>query len=135
MTFIQFVYLYILTVPVFFIIDMLWLGVVARGFYQTHLADLLGPVQWVPAVVFYLIFIVGILVFAVGPGIVAGSLVKTILLGALFGFIAYATYDLTNFATLKEWPFIVVVVDMFWGAALSGSVAAISFFIARSYIL
>lgn len=135
MTIIQYVYLFLATVPVFFIIDMVWLGFVARGFYQTQLAAFLGPVNWAAAIIFYLLFIIGILVFAVLPGIEANSLVKTIALGALFGFIAYATYDLTNLATLKEWPIAVVVVDMIWGAVLSSSVAAISFIIARSFIL
>jgi len=132
MTLIQFVYLYLLTIPVFFVIDMFWLGIVAKDFYQTQLASFLGPVNWTAAIVFYLIFIVGILIFAVAPALSAQSLSKAILLGALFGFFAYATYDLTNLATLKEWPIIVVIVDLIWGAVLSGSVAAASYLIGRA---
>ncbi|PIR85361.1 DUF2177 domain-containing protein [Candidatus Kaiserbacteria bacterium CG10_big_fil_rev_8_21_14_0_10_45_20] len=131
MTLIQSLYLFLFTTPVFFIIDMVWLGVIARGFYQSQLADFLGPVNWVAAIIFYLIFIVGILVFAVLPGIEAQSLVKTVVLAGLFGFIAYATYDLTNLATLEGWPLSIVIVDMVWGAVLSATVATASYYIAQ----
>ena len=127
----NYIYLYMLTVPVFFIIDMLWLGVVAKNFYQTQLAAFLGPVNWTAALIFYLIFIAGIIIFAVVPAVQAESLMRAVVLGALFGFFAYATYDLTNLATLKDWPLMVTLVDMVWGAVLSGSVATASFFIAR----
>lgn len=129
MTLIQSFYLFLISVPVFFAIDMLWLGVIAKNFYQAQLASFLGPVNWVAAIIFYLIFIVGILVFATIPAIEAGSLMKAVTLGALFGFIAYATYDLTNLATLKGWPLPIVIVDMLWGAALSASVASVGFLI------
>jgi uncharacterized membrane protein len=131
MTSIQYIYLYLLTVPVFLAIDMVWLGVVAKGFYQTNLASFLGPVHWVAAIIFYLIFIIGILIFAVAPALEVGSLVRALVLGALFGFFAYATYDLTNLATLKDWPLNVTLIDMVWGAVLSGSVSVISYSIAR----
>lgn len=130
----QYIYLYLVTVPVFFLIDMLWLGIVARGFYQTHLATFLGPVNWPAAVGFYLIYIIGILFFAVVPALEANSLMKAVLLGALFGFFTYATYDMTNLATLKDWPIIVVVVDIIWGAVLSGSVAAVSYWLGKTFI-
>lgn len=132
MSFIQFVYLYLLTIPVFFLIDMTWLGVVAKDFYQEKLVNFLGPVNWTAAIIFYLIFIVGILIFAVAPALEAQSWVRALVLGALFGFFAYATYDLTNLATLKDWPLVVTLVDMLWGAVLSGCVATASFFIGRS---
>jgi uncharacterized membrane protein len=132
MTTIQYIYLYVLTIPAFFLIDMLWLGVVAKDFYQEKLVSFLGPVNWTAAIVFYLIFIVGILIFAVAPALESQSWQKALVLGALFGFFAYATYDLTNLATLKDWPLTVTLVDMVWGAVLSGSVATVSFFIGRS---
>ncbi len=132
MSLLQFAYLYLLTIPVFFLIDMLWLGVLAKGFYQDKLGGFIGPVNWTAAIIFYLIFIVGILIFAVAPALESQSLAKAVVLGALFGFFTYATYDLTNLATLKEWPVIVVVVDIIWGAVLSGSVAAISYLIGKS---
>lgn len=132
MSLLQHVYLYLLTVPVFFAIDMLWIGVVAKDLYQKQLAGFLGPVNWPAAVIFYLIFIVGILVFAVLPALEAKSAMKAVMLGALFGFMAYATYDLTNLATLKDWPLSVTLIDMAWGAVLSGSVATASYFIGKS---
>lgn len=135
MSLIQFVYLYLLTIPVFFLIDMLWLGVVAKGFYQDRLGHLLGSVNWTAAVIFYLIYIVGIFIFAVAPALDSQSLMKAIVLGALFGFFTYATYDFTNLATLKDWPVSVVLVDVLWGAVLSGSVAAVSYLIGKNLLL
>jgi uncharacterized membrane protein len=111
--------LYLLTIPLFFAIDMLWLGFVAKNFYQTRLQHLLSPeVNWPAAFSFYFIYIAGILFFAVRPGLEAASLGKACLYGALFGFFTYATYDLTNLATLREWPMAVVVVDIAWGTLL-----------------
>jgi uncharacterized membrane protein len=124
--------LYLLTVPVFFAIDLLWLGVVAKNFYQDNLAHLLSPdVNWPAAFIFYFMYIAGIILFAVKPGLDAGSLAKAALWGALFGFFTYATYDLTNLATLREWPIKVVVVDILWGTLLCTSVASCSFMIGR----
>ncbi|MFP4063176.1 MAG: DUF2177 family protein [Halochromatium sp.] len=116
--------LYLLTLPVFFVIDMLWLGVIARAFYRDSLGHLLAErVDWAAAIIFYLIYIAGILVFAVAPGLAADSLRKTILLAAGFGFFTYATYELTNRATLPDWPLKIVVVDTAWGVVLCCLVA------------
>jgi uncharacterized membrane protein len=124
--------LYILTVPVFFILDMLWLGYAARGFYKTHLGFILSPtVNWTAAVVFYLIYIVGIITFAVLPALDKGSLARAAILGSLFGFFTYATYDLTNLATIRDWPLKVVIVDVIWGAFLCCAVASFSFQVAK----
>lgn len=111
--------LYLLTVPVFFLIDMIWLGYVARNFYKVQLHSHLSPqVNWTAALLFYFIYIAGILFFAVRPGLEAGSLARACLSGALFGFFTYATYDLTNLATLRDWPVLVTVVDIGWGTLL-----------------
>ncbi len=128
----QYIYLYLLTIPVFFLVDMLWLGAVATKFYQSQIGFLLGPVNWVAAITFYLLYIVGIIVFAVHPALAAGSLGKAALLGALFGFLAYATYDLTNLATVKDWPILVTIVDMIWGTILTASVASLSYLIGKA---
>lgn len=126
------IYLYLLTIPVFFGIDMIWLGFVARGFYRNNLGHLLRPdVNWTAAVIFYLLYILGILIFAVMPALEKNSLRQAVILGGLFGFFAYATYDLTNLATLKDWPVNVVLVDIAWGVVLTASVAAANFFIGR----
>ncbi len=124
--------LYLLTVPVFFAIDLIWLGLVARSFYQKHLGYILSPeVNWPAAIVFYLLYIVGIIFFAVRPALEVESLSRALFLGACFGFITYATYDLTNLATLKDWPLIVVIVDIAWGTVLCALVAAGSFLFGR----
>ncbi|PLX94490.1 MAG: DUF2177 domain-containing protein [Desulfuromonas sp.] len=124
--------LYLLTIPVFFAIDLLWLGVVAKNLYQKNLAHLLSPeVNWPAALLFYLMYIVGIILFAVRPGLDAQSLAKAALWGALFGFFTYATYDLTNLATLRAWPIKVVFVDIIWGTLLCTLVASLSYLIGR----
>ncbi len=135
MTILQLFYLYVMTIPAFFLIDMIWLGTVATKFYQSQIGFLLGPVNWIAAIVFYLIYIIGILIFAVHPALETGSLGKAIILGALFGFFAYATYDFTNLATLKDWPILVTIVDIFWGTFLTSSVAAVSYLLGKTFLL
>jgi uncharacterized membrane protein len=126
------VYLYLLTLPVFFGIDMLWIGVLAKGFYRNNLGHLLRPdINWTAALIFYLLYIVGILIFATLPALEKQSLHQAVVLGALFGLFAYATYDLSNLATLKDWPVKIVFVDILWGMVLTASVAAASFFIGK----
>ncbi|MHC4857652.1 MAG: DUF2177 family protein, partial [Planctomycetota bacterium] len=114
----------------FFAVDMIWLGVIARGFYRKALEPLLTPnINWTAAIVFYFLFLVGILVFALLPGLKKQSFVYTVSMAALFGFIAYATYDLTNLATLRDWPLLMSMVDMLWGAFLSASTAGVTYLI------
>jgi uncharacterized membrane protein len=123
-----YVQLYLGTLAAFFVIDMLWLGLVARGFYRKHLGFLLSPSpNWAAAIIFYLLFVFGLVVFAVLPGLQAASLGKALLLGALFGLVTYATYDLTNLATVKDWPLVVTVVDMIWGTLLATLVTLAGF--------
>lgn len=131
----NYVYLYLLSVPVFFAIDMLWLGVVAQKLYQSQLGYLLGPVNWPVAIAFYLIFLVGLLIFAIAPAVAAKSLYHAAVFGALFGFFTYATYDLTNWATIKDWPWFISLVDMMWGTFLAASVSTITYVIAVTYIV
>lgn len=132
MTFRQMIILYLITLAVFFVIDMIWLGAVAKGFYRKHLGELLTPkVNWGAALLFYFLFIAGLLVFAVRPALVQGAPLQALLLGAFFGLIAYATYDLTNLATLKGWPVIVTVVDLAWGTTLGGLVSFSSALLGR----
>jgi uncharacterized membrane protein len=120
--------LYFATLAAFFAIDMVWLGLVARTFYRKYLGFLMAPSpNWIAAIIFYLLFIVGILVFVVIPGLEAHSLKKALASAALFGFITYATYDLTNLATVKDWPVIVTIVDLVWGTVLSVAVSFVSF--------
>lgn len=112
----------------FFAIDLVWLGVVAKTFYRQHLGHLLAAeINWVAAIAFYLLFIAGIVFFAVKPALAVNSATRALVDGALFGFFTYATYDLTNHATMRDWPAIVTVVDIVWGTVLSGSVAYLSY--------
>jgi uncharacterized membrane protein len=122
-----YVKLYFATLVAFFLIDMVWLGLVARTLYRKHLGFLLAPAtNWVAAVIFYLLFILGILVFVVVPGLQDQSLKTTLLRAALFGLVTYATYDLTNLATVKNWPLLITVVDLAWGTVLSVAVSYVS---------
>lgn len=128
----MFLKLYGIALPVFFAIDMVWLGLVAPGFYKQQIGHLMRTdVNWLAALIFYAIFIVGVVLFVVQPALEKNSWTSALLMGALFGLITYATYDLTNLATLKNWPLLVTVIDLIWGTTLSASVSVISYFIAR----
>lgn len=108
---------YIVVLAVMGVFDFLWLGILSRGFYRNYLGGLMAEsVNWIPAILFYLFYAFGVTVFIVQPLIEGDlSLGKGVLLAGLFGAVAYATYDLTNWATLKDWPWQVVVVDVLWG--------------------
>jgi uncharacterized membrane protein len=116
----------------FLIIDGIWLGLVARSFYVQQIGHLLRPSpNFGVAGLFYLFYVVGVVVFAVLPAMAQQSWVTAVVLGALLGFIAYGTYDLTNLATLAGWPVLVSVVDMIWGAVLTATVALAGYTAAR----
>ncbi len=128
----RYILLYAATVPVFFLIDLLWLGVVARDFYRSQVGSLMAdPIVWPVAILFYLLFIAGLLFFAVRPALNAGTWTRALLLGGAFGFFAYMTYDLTNLATLRDWPAALTVVDIAWGTVLGATVATASYSIGQ----
>lgn len=128
----MFIKLYLIAFTSFLAVDMVWLVFIAKNFYAKYLGHLMSSsVNWLAAIIFYLLFIVGIVVFVTGPSLSAQSWTKALLLGGLFGMIAYATYDLTNLATLKNWSLLVTVVDIIWGTTLSASVSLITYFMAR----
>jgi uncharacterized membrane protein len=121
---------YLLTFMVFLTIDMLWLGVIAKNLYKKYLGDFLSDrVNWHAAFIFYIIYVVGILIFAIYPAVNKGSAYNAILMGALFGFFTYATYDLTNLATLRGWPLLIVFIDIIWGSILCALVSLSGFYI------
>ena len=123
---------YLLTTLVFFAVDMTWLGLIAKDLYKKYLGSFLSDkVNWPAAMIFYLLFIIGIFYFAILPAVEKNSLAKAIISGALFGFFTYATYDLTNLATLKDWPLPIVFIDIIWGAVLTGIVSTAGFFIVK----
>lgn len=128
----SFLTLYIITFLAFLVVDLLWLGLVARNFYRKYLGFIMAPSpNWTAAIAFYLIFVGGIVYFVLLPGLESASLAVTLQRAALYGLITYATYDLTNLATLKDWPLLVTLVDLAWGVALSTSVSAIAFGVSR----
>ena len=130
----MFIKLYLITLPVFFAIDMVWLGLVAKDFYAKQLGHLMNPnVNWVAAIIFYLLFIAGLIVFVIGPALEKQSWMEALVLGAFFGLLTYATYDLTNLATLKNWPLLVTVIDLIWGSVLALSTSVIAYFLARKF--
>ena len=126
----MFLKLYFITLPVFFLVDMIWLGLIAKNFYAKYIGYLMKTdINFVAAIIFYLLFIVGLVIFVISPAIKEASWMHALLYGALFGLITYATYDLTNLATIKDWPLIVTVVDLIWGTTLAALVSIISYFI------
>jgi len=119
---------YFLTALVFFAVDMVWLGFLAKDFYRKHLGNFLSPeVNWKAAIVFYLMFIAGIFLFVIFPAVEKGSWLRALVMGGLFGLVTYATYDLTNMALLINWPLKIVIVDILWGVVLVGTVGAAGF--------
>ena len=112
-------------------IDMLWLGLVAKKFYAQQIGFLMktNP-NWLAAIIFYLLFVVALVVFVISPAIEKQSWIMALTGGLLFGLVTYATYDLTNLATLKDWPLLVTIVDLVWGMTVSALVSVISYFIA-----
>jgi uncharacterized membrane protein len=128
----KYIYLYLLTLVIFLAIDAIWLGVIAKNMYSEKIGHLMAEnANLIAAGVFYLLFVGTVIVFAVIPGYEAQSITRTIILGALFGMITYATYDLTNLATLRDWPLSVTVIDIIWGASLSTVTSVAGYYIAN----
>jgi len=124
--------LYFIALPVFFAIEMFWLGVISKNFYKQQIGFLMtSNVNWVAAILFYLLFIFGLVLFVISPALAKESMQYALVFGALFGLITYATYDLTNLATLKDWPLTITIVDMIWGSVLASSVSTITYYISN----
>jgi uncharacterized membrane protein len=114
-------------------IDAVWLGLVARGFYARQLGDLmLDQPRLGIAVIFYVMYSAVVVLLASAPAFRSGSLTDALMLGAILGFAAYGTYDITNMATLKNWPLMMSLVDMAWGTLLTAAVSAVGFWMLRS---
>lgn len=129
----KFFIVYAVALVTMFIIDIIWIGGVAKPFYQKHLGYLFAEkFKVIPIVLFYLIYLFGLMVFVVSPAL-AGSLPlgRAVLMAALLGLVAYSTYDLTNHGLVRDWPWIVTVVDMAWGTFLTALVAAIAISVGR----
>jgi len=128
--------LYLIALPVFFIIDMIWLGLVARNFYRSQIGFLMKTnINWLAAIIFYFLFIAGLVFFVLSPAIEKRNLNYAIMAAIFYGLLTYSTYDLTNLATLKDWPVLVTIVDIIWGMILSVSVSLITYLIAIKTLL
>ncbi len=127
----MFIKLYAIAFSVFFTVDMLWLGFLAKDFYRAQIGSIMkSNINWGAAILFYLIFIAGLVVFVISPAVEQKSYVQALIFGAFFGLVSYATYDLTNLAVAKDWPLLVTVVDLAWGCVLAAFVSTVSYFIA-----
>lgn len=127
-----FIKTYLLTLLPFILLDALWLGLVAPQFYRSQIGFIMAEQpNWPAAVIFYLLFIAGMSFFVTGPAMQTGDLKQAILRGAFFGLVTYATYDLTNLATLAGWPILVTLVDIAWGVFLGGMTSLIAAWLGR----
>ena len=127
----MFIRLYFIALPIFFALDLLWLGVFAKKFYAKQLGPLMKTkVGWPAAVLFYLLYVGGLVLLVVFPAMQVESLRQALAFGGIFGACCYATYDLTNLATLKGWPIALTVVDLIWGSLLTASVSGATYLIA-----
>lgn len=128
----QYLAAYLATAAIFLFADFLWLGYIAKTFYFSRLGELLlDKPNLSVAAVFYAVYVIGVVIFAVGPALKSGSWQTALIYGALFGFFCYGTYDMTNLATLKGWPVTVAVVDVIWGTVLTGISALLGYLVTR----
>lgn len=124
----KFIIVYLLTALLFFAIDMLWLGIISKPFYDSNLPNYMATqINWIAAFLFYIMYLFGIFFFAVKPSLENQSVKKALLNGGLFGFFTYGTYDFTNLATLADWPIIVVIVDILWGIFITSLTSYIGY--------
>ncbi len=128
----DFIRYFLVTAVIFVVIDAVWLTLVAKKFYQDQLGSLLRPKAMLPpAVVFYLLYVIGIVIFALQPALAVAEWSEAAWRGGLLGLLMYATYDLTNYSTLKNWPARVVYVDMAWGTFVTALTTTFAYAILR----
>lgn len=126
----KYLYLYLISFGIFLVVDLIWLNLIAKNLYQKEIGSLLLKTpKLIPAFLFYALFIVALLILVLIPGIQSYTLTKTLLIGAVFGFITYATYDLTNLATLKGWSLKMTIIDLVWGTSVSTLVTFLGYII------
>ena len=130
----DYVFYFLICAALFAGIDLIWLGKVAKKFYRDQMGDLfVKKVVAGPAIAFYCLYIIGLLFFCLRPALANDSLLTAIGYGSLFGLIAYATYDLTNWATTQNWPPKLAVIDMLWGGVLSGTSISLTFLLVHNW--
>jgi len=129
---VSFLKMFAATGATMFALDLVWLGVMAKGFYAKHMGTLLRPdVKWVPALIFYALYVAAIVIFVVMPAVERRSFGRAFVLGAFFGLAAYATYDLTSLALIRDFPLIIVIVDLAWGMALTAVASSVGYAVAH----
>ncbi|SIN87282.1 Uncharacterized membrane protein [Carnobacterium alterfunditum] len=125
----EYVIIYMITLAVFFLIDIVWLALIANKLYKDQIGFIMkDKPNWIAAIIFYLIFVLGLVFFVIDPALLSESILEALLRGMFFGFITYATYDLTNLATLDKWPLKITIIDLTWGTTLGGLVSIISYY-------
>jgi len=125
---------YGIALVIFLAIDMVWLTLIAKSLYAQHLGYLMAPkAKLIAAFIFYLLFVVGLQFFVLNPALAAGSWKTALFAGMFFGLVTYATYDLTNLATIKDWPVLITAIDLVWGSFVSGITALLSFLVIRKF--
>lgn len=131
----KYILIYIITFVIFLAIDLVWLNIIAKNLYQKEIGTLLlkNP-NLLPALLFYLLFIFCLLLIIVIPGIKDGNLIRTILYASVFGLTTYATYDLTNLATLDGWNLKITIIDLIWGTSISTVTAYLGYIIGSKII-
>lgn len=135
MTIINFIKIYLIAIPIFFLIDLTWLGLIAKNIYQKYMGHLMrSNPNWTAAIIFYLLFVAGLVVFAIYPAIKNSSWSYALLYGAMFGFFTYMTFDLTSLAVLKDWRWQIVIIDIIWGVILSSSVSGLAYLIGKNWL-
>lgn len=127
--------MYLISTGIFLCIDAIWLGFIARGIYAKYLGYIMAKnIVWWAAGVFYLIFMAGLLFFVIEPSVRTQSIRYALAAGAFFGFVAYATYDLTNLATIEGWPLFVTDIDLIWGAFVASSTSVLSYMLINRFM-
>jgi uncharacterized membrane protein len=123
------------TAAVLAVLDAIWLTFAGRLLYRPAIGSLMmeSGFRLAPAIVFYVLYVLGVVIFAVSPALKSGQWTTAVLMGGLFGFFCYATYDLTNMATLKVWPLRVTLIDLAWGVFLTATAATVGFLAAKRF--
>ena len=125
---------YAIALVIFLAIDMMWLTLIAKSLYAQHLGYLMAPkAKLLVAFLFYLLFVVGLQFFVLNPALASGSWRTALFAGMFFGLVTYATYDLTNLATVKDWPVLITAIDLVWGSFVSGITALLSFLVIKRF--
>jgi len=131
----KFLIAYLVTAAVFLVIDYIWLGAIMKDYFQTELSHLMADeVNLSIAALFYLFYAAGIVVLCINPALESGGWTRAIMNGAILGFLAYGTYDITNMATLREWPTMLSVIDVTWGTGLTALSSVAGYFAVHLYL-